>query len=219
MFKQTRQEFWRQFKMLKLPARIGLVCAFLVALLFVCIFTATMQGIAIATVFPVKATPVAQNTTANTSSSITQPTQVAHVVVKATPTSQVVRATPTSMPTTKPTATPTIAPTDTPIPTDTPQPVATAIPTSAPTQVPTVAPTQPPAPTGVNGNPWGYNFVPGNAIYSPPATFCNYFACINNFWNGRGYVEECVDGDYSLSGGIRGVCSYHGGAAQELFSH
>ncbi len=86
-----------------------------------------------------------------------------------------------------------------------------------PTQPPAPPPTQPP--TGVNGNPWGYNFVPSNLIYSPPASFCSYFSCINNFPNGRGYVEECQDGMYSKSGGIRGSCSYYGGDLQPLYSH
>lgn len=81
-------------------------------------------------------------------------------------------------------------------------------------------PTPTPKPvTGVNGNPWGYNFTLGNYIYNPPAAFCTYFACINNFDNGVGYVNECNDGMYSQSGGIRGDCSYHGGEERPLYSH
>lgn len=73
--------------------------------------------------------------------------------------------------------------------------------------------------TGVNGNPWGYNFTPGHVITHPPAAFCRYFKCINNFWHGRGYVMECHDGMYSLSGGVRGSCSYHKGNWRTLYSH
>ncbi|MBX5449026.1 MAG: hypothetical protein IRZ24_03080, partial [Thermogemmatispora sp.] len=83
---------------------------------------------------------------------------------------------------------------------------------------PRPTPTPTPCP-GVNCNPWGYNFEPGNLIYSPPPDFCLYFACISNFWNGRGYVVECSDGMYSKSGGIRGACSYHGGVWRPLYAH
>lgn len=94
---------------------------------------------------------------------------------------------------------------------------STPKPTSDPTSVPKT-----PVPTtcqAVNNNPWCYNFIPGNAITTPPQNFCDYFNCIKSFWNGQGYVEECQDGTYSLSGGIQGSCSWHGGDLQELYSH
>lgn len=107
--------------------------------------------------------------------------------------------------TTQPTDTPTLSPTATntpkPTPTNTPRPQPTA--------------TNTPAPScgyqAVNGNPWCFNFSCCTNIYSPPSNFCSYFACIGNFWNGSGYVEECSDGMYSKSGGRSGSCSYHGG--------
>ena len=69
-------------------------------------------------------------------------------------------------------------------------------------------------------NPWGYNFTPGNLIYSPPGDFCGYFPCIPSFWNStNGYVVECNDGDFSHSGGRSGACSYHGGEMRPLYSH
>lgn len=93
-------------------------------------------------------------------------------------------------------------------------------PTAYPTQPhPTPTPTPAPACQAVNNNPWCYNFTPGNRIYNPPAAFCDYFNCISNFWNGRGFVNECQDGSYSKSGGIRGDCSYHGGEQQPLYAH
>ncbi len=114
-----------------------------------------------------------------------------------------------------------VSPTVTTIPTPTPSPTPTPKPAIAPTH--TSQPTQPPpTPTpcpGVNCNPWGYNFSPGNFIYSPPSAFCNYFPCINNFFNGHGYVVECQDGEYSKSGGVQGACSYHGGVMRPLYSH
>lgn len=107
-----------------------------------------------------------------------------------------------------------------PTATEVPSPTATSIPPT-PTPAPTDTPVPPaPANTGVDGNPWGYNFTPGNLIYSPPSNFCDYFACIKSFWSSTsGYVEECQDGDFSHSGGRSGSCSYHGGDMRPLYSH
>ncbi len=111
-----------------------------------------------------------------------------------------------------PTSTPTPSPTPTPTPTLASTPVVTPAP-------PPPAPPPPPPKDlcGAPSNPWGYNFCGGSTISSPPSAFCQYFSCIGNFWNGRGYVIECRDGTYSKSGGIRGSCSYHGGDLRPLF--
>jgi hypothetical protein len=107
------------------------------------------------------------------------------------------------------------------------QPTATVKPTATPrpTPRPTPTPTHP-APTpcpGINCNPWGYNFTPGNLIYNPPSNFCSYFTCIASFWESDdpddGYVVQCNDGNYSQSGGERGACSYHAGVSRPLYSH
>ncbi len=126
-----------------------------------------------------------------------------------------------------PTAAPTQATLNADTTTVTPNLIVTSIatPSATPTPKPTPKPASKPTPkpkpscTAVNGNPWCYNFLPGNLIYSPPGSFCSYFACIGNFWNGHGYVVECNDGDYSKSGGIRGACSYHQGVRRPLYSH
>jgi hypothetical protein len=77
------------------------------------------------------------------------------------------------------------------------------------------APASEPAPP----NPWGYNFDSGALIYNPPSNFCSYFACIASFWNGIGYVVQCLDGTFSLSGGRTGVCSSgHGGFYRNLYA-
>ena len=79
----------------------------------------------------------------------------------------------------------------------------------------------PPKPStcGAPSNPYGYNFCgKGSYVTSPPAEICTYFNCINNFPNGRGYMVECNDGEYSMSGGIRGACSYHGGEDRPVYS-
>jgi hypothetical protein len=119
----------------------------------------------------------------------------------------------------KPAIVPTKAPT--PTPTLAPTPIPTLVPTSVPTQtpVPTPHPTQAPI-TGVNGNPWGYNFQPGDLIYNPPANFCDYFNCIANFWKStNGYIDECNDATYSHLGGRFRACSRHGGEMRPLYAH
>lgn len=75
-----------------------------------------------------------------------------------------------------------------------------------------------PKPTGVFGNPWGYNFSCCKLIYDPPSSFCSYFDCIDNFWNGIGYVVQCEDGMFSKSGGRNGVCSHHDGFGRNLYA-
>jgi len=153
----------------------------------------------------------AQNQNASTVAGVTPatpPTQQDAPVIQ-----NVATDTPTSF--VLPTDTPTPEPTIAPAPTPTPAPVV-VVPT------PTPRPAPPPTPTpcpGVNCNPWGYNFSLGNLITSPPDAFCQYFNCIDNFDNGNGYVVECNDGMYSLSGGISGACSYHSGVWRPLYSH
>lgn len=72
---------------------------------------------------------------------------------------------------------------------------------------------------GAPPNPYGYNLCGnGHKITDPDSGVCNYFSCIDNFWNGRGYMVECADGMYSMSGGIEDVCSYHGGVASTVYS-
>jgi hypothetical protein len=46
---------------------------------------------------------------------------------------------------------------------------------------------------------------------NPPADFCTTHQCIANFPNGRGTAVQCNDGMWSMSGGIQGACSSHGG--------
>lgn len=133
----------------------------------------------------------------------------------------------TSTPTRTPSPTPTPAPTPTPTPT--PKPTLTPTPkpaTPAPVQATKAPPPPEPPPfnyCGAPSNPWHYNFCGGSYVYSPPdPTFCNYFACIASFWTedipNDGYVVQCVDAAFSLSGGERGACSYHGGVSRPLYA-
>jgi hypothetical protein len=41
--------------------------------------------------------------------------------------------------------------------------------------------------------------------------FCDTHSCIDNFYDGHGYIVQCNDGMWSHSGGLSGACSYHGG--------
>ena len=41
--------------------------------------------------------------------------------------------------------------------------------------------------------------------------FCSAHHCIPSFGEGNGYIVQCLDGEWSHSGGLQGACSYHGG--------
>lgn len=76
-----------------------------------------------------------------------------------------------------------------------------------------------PSTCGAPSNPFGYNFCGNGAhVTSPPLNVCDYFDCIASFWNGRGYMVECSDGMYSMSGGVRGACSDHAGEERAVYS-
>ena len=52
---------------------------------------------------------------------------------------------------------------------------------------------------------------PGSYSHATDAQFCSTHTCIAYFPNGRGTIVQCVDGEWSHSGGIQGACSYHRG--------
>jgi hypothetical protein len=71
---------------------------------------------------------------------------------------------------------------------------------------------------GAPPNPYGLNLCGrGSHVFQPPGDVCSYFDCIANFDNGVGYMEQCQDGMYSMSGGRQGACSHHGGERQAVF--
>ncbi|MGZ3583388.1 MAG: hypothetical protein ACXWP6_11825 [Ktedonobacterales bacterium] len=207
--------WWQRFRAAPRKAQVGIGCG---TLLVACVVFSCAGG-----AFASQNVPAATPTATFRESSAKQP-----VVTNAPTTAPTIAPTdttatpPTATPTTppRPTATPVtrVVVTSTPahVPAAKPQPTTAPQPTPRPkpTPVPTKAP-----PTGVYGNPWGYNFSCCHTISSPPSTFCNYFPCITSFWkNTNGYVEQCRDGKFSHSGGRRGACSDHGGEAQALLT-
>ena len=69
------------------------------------------------------------------------------------------------------------------------------------------APASTPTPT-----PPGSTRVTGSG-----AGFCTTHICIGNFDNGTGYIVQCVDGEWSHSGGRPGACSDHGGETGTMY--
>jgi len=192
------QRLIRWYRRKKRSTKLALGCGTLIAILTLCTCVASA------------AAGGAASQTASTPGIAQTQTSTQAVIVAATST----------LPSPPPTPTPAARKI---VPTPTPKPTAIAVkPTPAPTHV-TVKPTPTPKPTGVGGNPWGYNFSSGNLIYNPPSNFCSYFKCITSFWGaddpGDGYVIECQDGTYSQSGGESGACSHHGGEMRPLYSH
>jgi hypothetical protein len=53
--------------------------------------------------------------------------------------------------------------------------------------------------------------APGSTSHATDSEFCSTHNCIENFPDGNGYVVQCVDGEWSHSGGLSGACSGHGG--------
>ena len=76
-----------------------------------------------------------------------------------------------------------------------------------------------PIPPAVNGNPWGYNWGCCKEIKDPPSDFCSFFACVLTFYNGSGFVVQCEDGQFSLTGGTgKQTCISHNGYKRTLYA-
>jgi hypothetical protein len=120
--------------------------------------------------------------------------------------------------TTTPAVTTTQAPTTSQPATTTP--ATTAVnPTTIPTSTIPVTTISTGSLCGAPANPFGYNFCSrGGHITQPAATTCSYFNCIATFDAGQGYMIECADLMYSMSGGLPGACSQHGGEKQAVFA-
>ncbi len=133
---------------------------------------------------------------------------------------ETVTTTVTATVTTTATATVTATATATATVTATPMPPAlTPTPSSpfppSPSPTPSVTSTGPLC--GAPPNLYGFTFCPeGSKVYPPADGACRVFTCIENFPNGRGHLVMCVDGKVSMSGGLQGVCSSHGGWLRDV---
>ncbi|MEV0408918.1 hypothetical protein [Actinoallomurus sp. NPDC050550] len=126
---------------------------------------------------------------------------------------------PTAQPATPPVASPTqAAAVAQGSPTPSPQQSRRPVRPTHPTAPRASRPTHTTAPTcGAPPNPYRLNFCGrGNKVYNPPADVCTYFECIPNFSNGHGYMVQCNDGTYSMSGGRPGTCSHHNGEGRPV---
>src|SRR5689334_3497397 len=97
-----------------------------------------------------------------------------------------------------------------------PGPVPPGPATTAPA-APLSPPAEQPDLCGAPPNPMGYTFCGGSRITAPDPRTCQYYTCIPNFDNGRGYLVACVDGRVSMSGGVQGACSSHGGVGRQVY--
>lgn len=78
----------------------------------------------------------------------------------------------------------------------------------------------PPTEVGLCGapdNPYGYNYCGGSYIHAPASDVCSYFACVDNFWNGKGYLVQCGDGMVGMLGGPSGSCADHSGEKRPVY--
>ncbi|MGC1212142.1 MAG: hypothetical protein WA890_12855, partial [Micromonospora sp.] len=71
---------------------------------------------------------------------------------------------------------------------------------------------------GAPQNPYGYNYCGGSYIYSPATDVCDYFDCVAEFWDGRGYMVQCNDGLHSMTGLPGGPCADHGGTRRPVYA-
>jgi len=100
-------------------------------------------------------------------------------------------------------------------------PPPTTVVTSPATTLPaTTLPVAVGALCGAPTNPFGYNFCGrGGLIRTPAAGTCSYFNCVAHFASSHGYMVECRDATYSLSGGPKdSVCAARGGELKVVYS-
>ena len=75
---------------------------------------------------------------------------------------------------------------------------------------------------GMPANPYGYTLCTNagtQTVSSPPTAFCSLsgVTCIGDFATASGYLVQCTDGTFSLSGGVQGACSSHGGVGLVVY--
>ncbi|MCW3839185.1 hypothetical protein ONA70_03620 [Micromonospora yasonensis] len=70
---------------------------------------------------------------------------------------------------------------------------------------------------GAPPNPYGYTYCGGSYIYDPAPDVCDWFACVSNLWDGKGYLVQCEDGLLSRTGMQGGPCADHDGTRRPLY--
>jgi hypothetical protein len=85
----------------------------------------------------------------------------------------------------------------------------------------TAKPTPTPTPSdlcGAPANPYGYNFCGrGGLLFEPSDDICSYVRCDDTFWRSDGFMVECADHAYALSGGEPDACAEHRGSVRPLY--
>jgi hypothetical protein len=94
--------------------------------------------------------------------------------------------------------------------------------TATPTPArPAAKPTPTPTPDNLCGapdNPYGYNFCGrGGLLFEPAGDICSFLRCDDAFWQSDGYLVECADHAYALSGGEPDACADHNGIMRPLY--
>jgi hypothetical protein len=65
---------------------------------------------------------------------------------------------------------------------------------------------------GAPPNPLEYTFCAGGSLIADAdEATCDYFDCVGGFWDGRGYLVQCADGQVAMTGGRAQSCARHGG--------
>lgn len=78
-----------------------------------------------------------------------------------------------------------------------------------------------PSTCGAPSNPYGFSFCAGVIVLwaDLPGDICLYFRCTPTFWTGEGYLVQCHNGRYSMTGGLTNACSGYGGAWRRVHRH
>ena len=98
------------------------------------------------------------------------------------------------------------------------KPATTRSPEPSPSPSVPASTTKPAPLCGAPANPYGYNFCGrGGYVLDPAANVCTYFNCAANFRSGKGHLEECQDGTYTMSGGRPASCVHHGGDLRAVY--
>ncbi|MFE9694697.1 hypothetical protein [Micromonospora sp. NPDC005806] len=99
------------------------------------------------------------------------------------------------------------------------QPSSSPSGTVSPAPSPSTSPSPIPADRcGAPPNPYGYNYCGGSYVNNPASDVCDYFACVDNLWDGNGNLVQCEDDLISRTGMKGGGCAGHGGTRRPVYA-